>query len=99
MRDMAYSEKVWDFLETGKDELHKLELAIESGDTLTVRSYTRDLISKAGTLDLGDVVRYAKALQKGARRGCLTYSMDSYQNLLTSIHGLEENLANVSEQT
>ena len=97
MSDTAYVEKVWDFLEVGNDELRKLEHAIESGDTLSVRACTRELKLKAVTLGLEDVVRFAEEVEQGAYHCSLASTLESYQQLRVSFDGLKEELAEVAE--
>lgn len=97
MGDTAYIEKIWDFLELGRNRLEALASAMETGDTVAIRSCSQDLRIKADGLGLGDVARSAKAVEAGAYNCCLTYTLTSYNELSSKLDGLKKELAKVPE--
>jgi len=97
MGDTAHVEKVWDFLELGQKKLDTLSVAIESGDTVAVRSCTQDLRIRAAGLGLGEVAKYAEAVESGAYNCCLTHTLTSYNRLRTRLEGLKKELAQAPE--
>ena len=92
----THVEKVNQFLEIGQTELRGLEAAIESGDTIQIRSYVRRLCEVADQLGLREVSDCAEKVGKNAYRGNLGGTLESHGNLQRCLDVLEKNMASTA---